>query len=542
MSKTSIVNKLILGFGAVSFVMVASTVLSITQMRSTVSGLETLTSVPLKKERMLSLILKNSAVGLRRNLAIASTNDPNLVKAFGDDLKVTTESSNKLTKELEPLLTTDDEKKAYVYLKEKRIQYLKYRDAIIEARKNHEKEEKIQQMVETDFKPSSQLYIQAAENLVTLEQKSIDNEKSRLISEAHTQMNLAWGGLVIALGFSIIAIYLVARSIKKPIDKTLSVLESLAKGDLTYDYDQLSDGGDEMSRILQATAKMSKEMSSMVSSIQIQAQKINEHSTVLSKRSQIALKDAQDQVQLASHVSSGVDKAKIIMEQTSKMGLEGKTIVKQSGSMAKQGEQAISSLGDEINKVEAIVKQAASVAVQLGENAQKITGIAASIKAVADQTNLLSLNAAIEAARAGEAGRGFAVVADEVGKLAAKAAASAQQIDEITSLVGQSVLQMCQKMDSSVKAAEEGTRKAKESSHLFGRINQVALIAEHSAEKISDGISEQVKASEEAGRGIYQVSQLIEKSQIAIQEVSSTAESLAHIAHSLLEESSRFKV
>jgi len=80
-----------------------------------------------------------------------------------------------------------------------------------------------------------------------------------------------------------------------------------------------------------------------------------------------------------------------------------------------------------------VVKKSDHVMQELLRSGSSINKMVSTINAIADQTNLLALNAAIEAARAGDAGRGFSVVADEVRNLAAKAGASASEINAVVS-------------------------------------------------------------------------------------------------------------
>lgn len=85
------------------------------------------------------------------------------------------------------------------------------------------------------------------------------------------------------------------------------------------------------------------------------------------------------------------------------------------------------------------IKQSMDTAVKNSRSVERIKELTTDILGISSQTNLLALNASIEAARAGEAGKGFAVVAEEVLVLAESTKESANDIQNINTLVTTSV-------------------------------------------------------------------------------------------------------
>jgi methyl-accepting chemotaxis protein len=219
---------------------------------------------------------------------------------------------------------------------------------------------------------------------------------------------------LIAVGAVSVLVWLIGRTILRPLNATVHILQGVADehGDLTQ---RLSvHGRDEMGDLAKHFNQFMDTLHALIGHVRATTH------TVSAAAQELAAGSGQ--------LSSGAQEQASSLEETAASLEQMTATIKQNADNARQANQMASAAREAAERGGVVVQDAVEAMGAITEASRKIQEIITTIDEIAFQTNLLALNAAVEAARAGEQGRGFAVVASEVRVLAQRSAAASKEI------------------------------------------------------------------------------------------------------------------
>ncbi|CAI3588346.1 methyl-accepting chemotaxis protein [Clostridium neonatale] len=300
----------------------------------------------------------------------------------------------------------------------------------------------------------------------------------------------------------------------KYVEEISTVLQRIAKGDLTQSSDEITDFRGDFELIKESMVFILKRFNSTLTNITEVSRLVDTGSVEISKVAESLAEGTTEEASAIEELTVTVDTVTDMAKDSANKTQEVYKNVKVSVEKAEEGRVQMQKLIEEMNNITDISKE--------------IGIVITTIEDIAAQTSLLSLNAAIEAARAGEAGKGFSIVADEIKNLAAESAQSAVNTKELIMKV--------------LKEIEEGNVIVDTTSKTIEKIiNDMDSFADI-ANSIKETAENQAISLEEISSNIVQVSNIVQNTAATSEESAAVSERLSEDAKKLDNLVRRFKL
>lgn len=345
---------------------------------------------------------------------------------------------------------------------ESRQEYQKFKEAYANYVKNFE------QAIKYSNDGQSQQAVSIANSSLTNLGNQISKLMEQLIDANHDGMDMAIQHqtdaynsaiissavfLFITMAVAAVTIIIIRSEVTKPMTATNKklgeIVSSIDKGQGNLTERIAVDGKDEIAQlgngintfigtlqnIMQEITSDSDKLEDIVGNVLESVKKANENSCDVSSVMEELSATMQE---ISATVTTVDDNTGTVDNNTKDIADASDDLLKYTEDMKKRAEE-LSTMAqnnkDNTNSVMEGILVALNKAIDDSKSVQRVNELTDEILSISGQTNLLALNASIEAARAGEAGRGFAVVADEIRQLADSSRDTANNIQNINTMV-----------------------------------------------------------------------------------------------------------
>ncbi|MCS4315148.1 methyl-accepting chemotaxis protein [Pseudomonas sp. BIGb0381] len=344
-----------------------------------------------------------------------------------------------------------------------------------------------------------------------------------------TLLELSLGLLAAVIG--LILVWLMARSVTRPILGVAHMLEDIASGEgdltrrLAYDkQDELGQLAGWFNRFLDKLQPIIAEVKRSVQD----ARGTADQSAAIATQTSAGMEQQYrqvDQVATASHEMSAT------AQDVARSAAQAAQAARDADQATRDGLTVIDRTTSNIGELAADMSTAMAQVEGLAANSEKIGSVLEVIRGIAEQTNLLALNAAIEAARAGEAGRGFAVVADEVRNLARRTQESVEETRLVIEQLQSGTEEVVGSMGNSYRQAQGSVEQVGEAVTALRQIGDAVTVISDMNLQIASAAEEQSAVAEEINHNVATIRDVTESLSEQANESARVSQALNSLAN-----------
>ena len=374
-------------------------------------------------------------------------------------------------------------------------------------------------------------------------ENQLSKESYQFSVDSYAQVLMAFSFVfVAAITVSLLITFLCVRVIVAPVNKTIAILEDIAKGegDLTKRLDiATSDEIGELSRWFNEHIGNLHQIISMVSG---ETKKINAYAGTVSSA-------VDSQATFSLQLSTSVTEISTTMEEFSatadQIAAHSSTAAEHAGKTlqdTREGALCVDTLTAKMKEINRDNEASIQEIIDLGKRSRQITKIMEIINGIANQTKLIAFNAALEAASAGEAGKRFGVVAVEIRRLADSVVESTAGIEGEISKMMDSVNSLVIASEKSSKGIHEGLDFSDKTVMMLEAIVEEVEATADASRQISLSTQQQVIATEQVVFALRDIQRGVHTTSQTGQETTSISKDLAELSGKLESLVGKFRI
>lgn len=268
------------------------------------------------------------------------------------------------------------------------------------------------------------------------------------------------------------------------------------------------------------------EMSSILGTVQMVTQAVDEHTQEVQRHSDVLVRDTSQQERQVQYISLAIKEMADIMSRVSESASKISQVSTEAVEVNIEGQNQIARTAEGMRQVREVTMQSSRVMKRLGESGQEINDTVAEISDLTTRMNLLTLNAAIEAVRAGEQGQSFVVIVREMRSLAAYSAEAARKVFSRLRTIQQETATVAQSVEQNIRKVVMQSELVAETGAALDAIGVVTAQMSNLVQEICAAAESQAQGSR---RVTYSVEEISSKTSEITEHTLEMQQSLAHL-------------